>query len=101
MKTFNTLTKRWVGVRSGPQPSRDWHALLALTFVLLVAVTVWSLSVFETIISGGTVGVIPSSATPQETRVNLIDSVRKAYDARAAEEANYSAGIYSYTDPSR
>ncbi len=101
MKTFSTLMKRRVGTHGGPRPSRDWHVLLAVTFVLLVVVTVWGLSVFETIINGGTVGVAPSSSTVQEKRVNLIDSVRKVYDERAVEGANYTAGTYPYTDPSR
>lgn len=100
MNTFNLFLKRLRSTHNGPRPSRDWHLLLVATFLLLVAVTGWSLWVFQTIVTGGTVGVTTSLSTKPEQRVNPVDTVRSIYNARAAEEANYSAGAYRYTDPS-
>jgi hypothetical protein len=101
MNTINLFFKRWRSAHNGPRPSRDWRLLLVATFLLLVAVTGWSLWVFQTIITGGTVGVTTSLSTKPERRVNPVDTVRSIYSARATEEANYSTGVYRYADPSQ
>jgi hypothetical protein len=100
MNTLNLFLKRWRSGHEGPRPSRDWRLLVVATFLLLIAVTSWSLWVFQTIITGGTVGVTPSSSTKPEQRVNPVETVRSIYGARAVEESNYSTGAYHYTDPS-
>ena len=75
--------------------------LLVVAFFLLMAVTSWSLWVFQTISTGGTVGVAPSFTAKPEQRSNPVDTVRTVYGERAAEAANYDAGVYRYTDPSQ
>ena len=100
MNNLNLFLNRWRSGINEPRPVRDWHLLLITTLFLLVGVTTWSLWVFQTIVTGGTVGVPTPSYTKSERYVNPVDTVRNVYGARAVEESNYSAGAYSYTDPS-
>lgn len=101
MKNLSLRVAWFAGVRGGPQPSRDWHAMLGVAVVLLAAATAWGLWVFNTVIHGGAVGALTPSTVSPEMRIRPADTVRSLSDARAAEAANFSGGVYLYTDPSR
>ena len=80
-------------------PARDWGVLLSLTALVLVLIIGWNVWAFQTVVNGGVLGGAVASSPPVISQTS-IDALRTLFSDRAAEEMNYAAGIYRFTDPS-
>lgn len=92
--------KKWLSYGERPQPSRDWFVLLTLFVLLLGGIIVWNIQVFQTTSGGEDIGSISVSSAHPVTSASL-DSVRRVFTARSAEEQKYVSGAYTYADPSQ
>jgi len=81
-------------------PVRDWFVLLAVSAIALVSLIVWNAWTFDTIAGGGVIGAPTGEAAPVFSRSSL-DTVRRIFEERAAEEAKYRTGAYRFVDPSQ
>ncbi len=81
-------------------PARDWLAMLTLSAILFASIIVWNAWAFNTVASGGVIGVPVTGSTPVFSRSTL-DAIHAIFTARAAEEAKYQTGVYTYADPSQ
>jgi hypothetical protein len=94
------VTNAFRSVRYGDRmnPVRDWHWVISIAFVLLIASAGWSYAVFENTSSGELLGA-NAQALPPITTASL-EAVRTVFDARAAARAHYLSD-YHFVDPSR
>lgn len=89
-------------MRSGASvdPIRDWLMLLTLAIIAFVGIVVWNVWAFDTVAGGGTIGA-PTTKAPAAFNPAALDKIRIIFENRAAEEAKYMTGVYSFTDPSQ
>lgn len=81
-------------------PERDWFTLLTLSFMVLVVGVVWNTWLFNDVSSGGVLSGSATSTPPAFSKTSL-QAVQKVFSDRAALEAQYVAGVKTFTDPSR
>lgn len=101
MHIFDSVGPFLKRLRSGAglDPIRDWLALLTLSAITLIGIIVWNVWAFDTVASGGTIGA-PAITTPAAFSRTSLDGIHTIFASRAAEEARYETGVYSFTDPS-
>jgi hypothetical protein len=97
--SFSSLTTR-LGYGAGLDPARDWIVLLIASAAVLVAVIAWNIWVFEHVAQGGGIGTDMAAEPAAFSRTSL-DTIRAVFANRAAEEAKYASGAYTFTDPSQ
>lgn len=102
MNTFNSIGSLFKRMRSGASvdPIRDWLMLLTLAIIAFVGIVVWNVWAFDTVAGGGTIGA-PTTKAPAAFNPAALDKIRIIFENRAAEEAKYMTGVYSFTDPSQ
>ncbi len=98
MPIFNPLLKRF-RPSATLDPARDWLVLLILTTIILAGIIVWNVWAFDTVAGGGAIGTPPAKA-PATFSQSSLDTIRTIFANRASEEAKYTTGVYSFTDPS-
>ncbi|OGG92637.1 hypothetical protein A2609_02155 [Candidatus Kaiserbacteria bacterium RIFOXYD1_FULL_47_14] len=81
-------------------PVRDWLALLVFSVIVLAGIIVWNVWAFDTVANGGVIGAAATSTTPIFDQSSL-DTIHTIFANRAAEEAKYETGAYSFADPSQ
>jgi len=88
-------------VRAGApaDPVRDWLVLLSLSAIALAGIIVWNAWAFDTVSGGGAIGT-QTAKVPEVFNQGSLNTIRGVFESRAAEEAKYRAGIYTFTDPS-
>lgn len=91
-----TALSRW-NTYFRPNPARDWYALIAVAFVLLIASFSTNIWLFSQVTRGEMPGV--ASTTPAITPTS-IDSVTRLFELRATREVDYQNGA-AFIDPSR
>ena len=85
-----------------PDPERHWALLLVVAFVAFFGTVVWNVWAFETVVSGESIpSNVPVALVKEADNESALISVRTFFERRAAEEAKYVNGGYSYTDPSQ
>ncbi len=101
MHIFDSLSSFLKRLRSGASvdPIRDWLILLTLSTIALAGIIVWNVWAFDTVAGGGTIGASVIQAPAAFSRTSL-DAIHAIFVNRAAEEAKYETGVYSFTDPS-
>ena len=80
-------------------PARDWLTMLTLSAIIFAGIIVWNAWAFDTVASGGVIGAPATVSTPAFSRSTL-DAIHAIFTTRAAEEAKYQTGVYTYADPS-
>jgi len=102
MHIFDTIGIFFRRLRSGASldPVRDWLMMLTLAAIALIGIIVWNVWAFDTVASGGTIGVPPAATTVTFSPASL-DAIRALFANRAAEEAKYETGAYKFADPSQ
>lgn len=89
-------------IRSAPRidPVRDWIWLLSAFLVAFACIVVWNAWAFDRIASGGVIGTaVPTEASTFNP--STLDTIRKIFETRAAEEQKYKTGVYRFDDPSK
>lgn len=89
-------------LRSGAQfdPVRDWLTMLTVSAIALAGIIVWNVWAFDTVASGGAIGAPPIGA-PAVFDPASLKAINAIFADRAAEEAKYETGVYTFTDPSQ
>jgi len=85
---------------SGHQdPERDWIVLLIVSIIMLTGIVTWNVWAFDTIAKGRILG--PTASTTITTfKQSSSGEIHTIFEERAAEETNYTSGVYQYIDPS-
>ena len=101
MNIFTAARSFLKRMRSGTtvDPVRDWLVLLTLATITLVGIIVWNVWAFDTVAGGGTIGNTTVKA-PEIFSQSSLQTIRTIFENRAAEEAKYETGVYTFTDPS-
>ena len=101
MHNFDSMGSLFRRMRSSASvdPIRDWLMLLTLAMIAFVGIVVWNVWAFDTVAGGGTIGA-PTIKAPVAFNPAALDTIRTIFVNRAAEEAKYMIGVYSFTDPS-
>jgi hypothetical protein len=81
-------------------PERDWLLLITVSIVLSAGILVWNIWAFDTVVQGGTIGGTATSSPPVFSQSSL-NTIHSVFAARAAENAKYVTGVYTFTDPSQ
>jgi len=81
-------------------PVRDWLILVIFSAIAFAGIVVWNVWAFDTVANGGVIGIAATSSPPLFNRSSL-DTINTVFANRAAEEAKYETGIYSFADPSQ
>ncbi|MFA6278770.1 MAG: hypothetical protein WCS97_02020 [Candidatus Paceibacterota bacterium] len=81
-------------------PIRDWMVMLTLSAIALVSIIVWNIWAFNTVATGGVIGVTATSTSPVFNQTAL-DTIHTIFDERANEEMKYETGTYRFVDPSQ
>ncbi|MDD3531204.1 MAG: hypothetical protein PHV99_01250 [Candidatus Pacebacteria bacterium] len=81
-------------------PVRDWLVLLSLSAIALVSIIVWNAWAFDTVSGGGAIGSTTVKA-PEVFNQSSLNTIRTIFENRAAEEAKYESGMYTFIDPSQ
>jgi hypothetical protein len=76
--------------------TRDWHIILILSTVLLIACVAWSAIVYYGTLYGNPVKVIPTASHDADA----LHKMQQVFDARAAEKMKYETE-YHFVDPSQ
>lgn len=95
---FSRLLKK-ITFFSKNDPVRDWFTVCILSTIALIGIIVWNTWVFDTIVSGGSIGTQATSTAPTFNEASL-ETIRSVFINRANEEQKYVSGVYRYTDPS-
>lgn len=77
-------------------PGRDWFALLACAFVLMLVSAAWNLWLLKSVQAGAALGA-PTEQTAFDTAP--IESVRSVFESRKTEETKFKQE-YRFVDPS-
>lgn len=96
--SIGSLFKRFS--RGAVDPTRDWLAMLTLSTIVLAGIVIWNVWAFDTIASGGVIGVPATSPSPVFGQASL-DTIRDIFEDRAEEELKYETGTYRFADPSQ
>ncbi len=80
-------------------PVRDWLVLLIVAALAFIGIVAWNIWAFDTVAGGGTIGS-PAPVAPPAFSQSSLDTIRAIFASRAAEEAKYADGTYSFADPS-
>jgi hypothetical protein len=96
---ISTIMKRLRAI-AYPDPVRDWLLLVSVALLVLFGIIVWNALTFNTVANGGIIGT-PATSTPALFSRPALDAVQQVFIDRAAEEAKYTNGTYSYANPSQ
>jgi hypothetical protein len=100
MSTFRTFfSKLKYGRRL--KPEQDWFVLLLAALALLGISLVWNLWLFDDVKNGAVLGSASAPLATLTASQRSLGNVQQAFVARAAEEAKYETGAYTFIDPSR
>ena len=82
------------------RPVRDWFILLGLFVVLLIASALWNLWFYQQVRTSADAAPPSAAALPVFSQASL-EALKAIFADRAAEEAKYTEGAYTFIDPSR
>lgn len=102
MSLLNLLTPFIQRIRSKAhaEPLRDWVILSAITVVILAGVVTWNLWTFGAITGPSSIEELSADTRPALSP-SALNTIQNIFEARAAEEARYETGVYSFSDPSQ
>ena len=84
----------------GPDPERDWLALIVLSLTAFAVIIVLNIRAFDIVASGGVIGAAATTTPPLFNRASL-DAINSIFANRTAEDAKYQTGVYRFSDPSQ
>lgn len=87
-----------IGYGDRIRPVRDWFALLAACFLLLIASIAWNAWSFYRVTTGD--GFTIEAPAPSTPALDALPEAREVLETRAAEEERYRS-FYQFVDPAR
>lgn len=82
-------------------PARDWLLVLIVAFGILLTIVGWSVWNFNILLRDGIAPDASAVSTEPAFNKTSVEAVRIIFADRAAEEAKYVSGVYSFADPSQ
>jgi len=82
-------------------PRRDWFILLSVVLLLLAASGLYNFWVYTQVKSGSSINGVVASAPGSGFDASALAKVKDIFTLRAAEQAKYTSGAYSFIDPSK